>query len=158
MYYEHYPTRLWFLSGLNFSYVDVWSLHETRFFSFCKNTKIVRFNLQKWNHAMNSTQEFDIISWEMLFAKNNMTWHCEYPLTNFLRTYWLVLISTLLKKQHKTKNLFSSHSFLRIFSEFFIHFIVLYFRNGNYIFLPTWENTVLKNFEKILRTLWEENK
>jgi len=33
MCYEHYPPRLWFLSVLNLSYVDVWSLHETRFFS-----------------------------------------------------------------------------------------------------------------------------
>jgi len=36
--YEH-PIRLWFLSALNLSYVDVWSLHETRFFPFCKKYK-----------------------------------------------------------------------------------------------------------------------
>ena len=34
--YEH-PTRLWFLSTLNLSYV--WSLHKTRFFPFCKKYK-----------------------------------------------------------------------------------------------------------------------
>ena len=38
MCYEHYPTRFWFLL-VNFSYVDVWSLHETRFFLFCKKYK-----------------------------------------------------------------------------------------------------------------------
>ena len=35
--YEHYPIWLWFLLVLNLSYVDVWSLHETRF--FCKKYK-----------------------------------------------------------------------------------------------------------------------
>ena len=39
MCYEYYPTPLWFLSALNLSYVDVWSLHKTRFFSFCKKYK-----------------------------------------------------------------------------------------------------------------------
>ena len=65
---EHYSTQFWFLSALNLSYIDVWSLHETRFFHFAKKAKIVRFNrLQKWNHVMNSAQ--NLISWEMLLVK-----------------------------------------------------------------------------------------
>ena len=79
----HYPTRLWFLSALNLSYV--WLLHETRFFA--KNTKFVRFNhLQKWNHAMNSK----FYSNQLRDATcQKVMWRDECLLTDFLRIYWL---------------------------------------------------------------------
>ena len=61
-------TRLWFLSALNLSYVDVWSLHETHFFPFCK---IQRFALIVYrNESMRwIPQNLTVISWEMLLVK-----------------------------------------------------------------------------------------
>ena len=62
----------------------------------------------------------------------------------------------LYRKSVRDKNcLFSSHKVLKIFSEFFINFLVLYFLIYWQLFLLTWENTILKNSEKIRKKFSE---
>jgi len=76
--------------------------------------------------------------------------------------YWFSIIFysniiNLLKyyqqKNNKKQKLFifflDSSRILRMFSEFFINFLVLYFLIYWQLFLPTWENVILRNSIKI---------
>ena len=73
-------------------------------------------------------------------------------LNNFLFKYYQLYGKIVTDKNH----LFSSHRTLKNFSEFFINFLVIHFliftNMRKYDIKKLW-----KNFEKILRTLWEEN-
>ena len=69
---------------------------------------------------------------------------------NFLLKYY-----QLYRRTAKDENcLFSSHRILRIFSEFFQNFLILYFHIGK----KCSAKKLIKNSEKIRRVLWKEIK